>query len=134
MTISTPSSRWRRMDMARGDIRTLAVGLSPTLTASMPASLRRAAPWRARRTRRPWGGSTSAETTKRPAASFSRRVAGSAATSGFGGAAALGLAVSLIVGLRLADERRAGKSGGLIDFRGGFRFGAAADIRGRAFG
>ena len=31
-------------DIARGDMRTLAVGLSPTLTASMPASLRRAAP------------------------------------------------------------------------------------------
>src|SRR3990172_8525302 len=107
MTISTPSSRWRRTDMARGDMRTLAVGLSPTLTASMPASLRRAAPWRARRTRRPWGGSTSAETTKRPAASFSRRVAGSAATSG---ATADGLALSVMVGFRLAERVAGGQT------------------------
>src|SRR3972149_3404733 len=94
MTISMPSSRWRRTDMARGDMRTLAVGLSPTLTASMPASLRRAGP-------RGGGG------TRRP-----RRGAGPAATSG---AAADGLALSLIVGFRLADGGRAGKSGRLID-------------------
>src|SRR3972149_3179919 len=70
------------------------------LRSRMRRSLGGGPPGGARGPRGRGGGPTPAETTKRPAASFSRRVAGSAATSG---AVADGLALSLIVGLRLAD-------------------------------
>src|SRR3990172_8674158 len=90
MTISQPTSSLRSTDIASGDILTFAVGLSPTLIASAPASCSSRAPATARRALSPCGGSTSTDITKRPASTFSRKVWGSPAVFAFTGATRAG--------------------------------------------
>ena len=72
ISASMPASRWTRTARASALIRTRAIGESPMLIASAPASRSRRAPSIALRGLTPRGGSISTETTNAPSASLSR--------------------------------------------------------------
>ncbi len=79
--VSMPTCCWIRTHNASAPMRTRAMGLSATLTASAPWALATAAPSSIFAALKPRGGSTSTLTTNLPAASFCSRPVGSGAVS-----------------------------------------------------